>query len=114
GLLARLWDFNLTLLGVVRRDEPAGLGSIGSGFEWVLTRHQVVAHLTISSADGDQSGMGCAVHVHVGGTTNLIRGHDLYDYAVDYGRDVLPQVRAEVERCDSQAPGRLTPRFGAR
>jgi len=32
ALLARLWDFNLTVLGVVRRDEPAGPGTISVGF----------------------------------------------------------------------------------
>jgi alkanesulfonate monooxygenase len=39
-------------------------------------------------------------YVDIGVTTLLIRGYDPYDDAIDYGRYVLPLVRAEVERRD--------------
>ncbi len=37
-------------------------------------------------------------YVDLGVTTLLIRGYDPYDDAIDYGRQLLPLVRAEVER----------------
>ena len=42
-------------------------------------------------------------YVDIGVTTLLIRGYDPYDDAVDYGRHVLPLVRAEVARRDAAA-----------
>jgi alkanesulfonate monooxygenase len=39
-------------------------------------------------------------YVDIGVTTLLIRGYDPFDDAVDYGRHLLPLVRAEVERRD--------------
>jgi alkanesulfonate monooxygenase len=39
----------------------------------------------------------------LGVTTMLIRGYDPYDDAVDYGRQLLPIVRAEVARRDEEA-----------
>ena len=44
-------------------------------------------------------------YVDIGVTTLLIRGYDPYDDAIDYGRHVLPLVRAEVARRDA---GRAT------
>jgi alkanesulfonate monooxygenase len=41
-------------------------------------------------------------YVDIGVTTLLIRGYDPYDDAVDYGRHVLPLVRAEVARRDAE------------
>jgi alkanesulfonate monooxygenase len=41
-------------------------------------------------------------YVDIGVTTILIRGYDPYDDAIDYGRHLLPLVRAEVERRDHQ------------
>jgi alkanesulfonate monooxygenase len=37
-------------------------------------------------------------YVDIGVTTLLIRGYDPYDDAIDYGRHLLPAVRAEVAR----------------
>jgi alkanesulfonate monooxygenase len=42
-------------------------------------------------------------YVDIGVTTLLIRGYDPYDDAIDYGRQLLPLVREEVERRDRQA-----------
>jgi alkanesulfonate monooxygenase len=42
-------------------------------------------------------------YVDLGVTTLLIRGYDPYDDAIDYGRQLLPLVRAEVARRDAQA-----------
>jgi len=42
-------------------------------------------------------------YVDIGVTTLLIRGYDPYDDAIDYGRHLLPLVREEVARRDSQA-----------
>jgi alkanesulfonate monooxygenase len=39
-------------------------------------------------------------YVGIGVTTLLIRGYDPYDDAIDYGRHLLPLVRAEVRRRD--------------
>jgi alkanesulfonate monooxygenase len=39
-------------------------------------------------------------YVDIGVTTILIRGYDPYDDAIDYGRHLLPLVRAEVARRD--------------
>jgi len=39
----------------------------------------------------------------IGVTTMLIRGYDPCDDAIDYGRELIPLVRAEVERRDSAA-----------
>jgi alkanesulfonate monooxygenase len=41
-------------------------------------------------------------YVDIGVSTLLIRGYDPFDDAVDYGRHLLPLVRAEVERRDLQ------------
>jgi alkanesulfonate monooxygenase len=41
-------------------------------------------------------------YVDIGVTTVLIRGYDPYDDAIDYGRHLLPLVRAEVKRRDRQ------------
>jgi alkanesulfonate monooxygenase len=41
-------------------------------------------------------------YVDLGVTTILIRGYDPYDDAIDYGRHLLPLVRAEVARRDQQ------------
>jgi alkanesulfonate monooxygenase len=41
-------------------------------------------------------------YIDIGVTTILIRGYDPYDDAIDYGRHLLPLVRAEVERRDRQ------------
>ena len=41
-------------------------------------------------------------YVDIGATTLLIRGYDPYDDAIDYGRHLLPLVRAEVARRDRQ------------
>jgi alkanesulfonate monooxygenase len=41
-------------------------------------------------------------YVDIGVTTLLIRGYDPYDDAIDYGRQLLPLVRAEVARRDQQ------------
>lgn len=43
-------------------------------------------------------------YVDIGVTTLLIRGYDPYDDAIDYGRHLLPLVRAEVARRERQAP----------
>ena len=42
-------------------------------------------------------------YVDLGVSTILIRGYDPYDDAIDYGRYLLPLVRAEVERRERQA-----------
>jgi alkanesulfonate monooxygenase len=42
-------------------------------------------------------------YVDIGVSTILIRGYDPYDDAIDYGRHLLPLVRAEVERRDRQS-----------
>ncbi|MCX9192621.1 alkanesulfonate monooxygenase [Carbonactinospora thermoautotrophica] len=48
-------------------------------------------------------------YVDIGVTTLLIRGYDPYDDAIDYGRHLLPLVRAEVERRErEQARARQT------
>jgi alkanesulfonate monooxygenase SsuD/methylene tetrahydromethanopterin reductase-like flavin-dependent oxidoreductase (luciferase family) len=39
-------------------------------------------------------------YVDIGVSTLLIRGYDPYDDAIDYGRHLLPLVRAEVARRD--------------
>jgi alkanesulfonate monooxygenase len=41
-------------------------------------------------------------YIDLGVTTILIRGYDPYDDAIDYGRHLLPLVRAEVSRRDQQ------------
>jgi alkanesulfonate monooxygenase len=41
-------------------------------------------------------------YVDIGVTTLLIRGYDPYDDAIDYGRHVLPLVRAEIARRDAE------------
>jgi alkanesulfonate monooxygenase len=41
-------------------------------------------------------------YIDLGVTTILIRGYDPYDDAIDYGRYLLPLVRAEVARRDQQ------------
>jgi alkanesulfonate monooxygenase len=41
-------------------------------------------------------------YVDIGVTTILIRGYDPYDDAIDYGRYLLPLVREEVARRDSE------------
>ncbi|HET7012865.1 MAG TPA: LLM class flavin-dependent oxidoreductase [Streptosporangiaceae bacterium] len=42
-------------------------------------------------------------YIDLGVTTILIRGYDPYDDAIDYGRHLLPLVRAEVARRDQQS-----------
>ena len=42
-------------------------------------------------------------YIDLGVSTILIRGYDPYDDAIDYGRSLLPLVRAEVERRERQA-----------
>jgi alkanesulfonate monooxygenase len=37
-------------------------------------------------------------YVDIGATTLLIRGHGPYEDAIEYGRHLLPLVRAEVDR----------------
>jgi alkanesulfonate monooxygenase len=41
-------------------------------------------------------------YVELGATTLLIRGFDPYDDAVDYGRELIPRVRAEVARREAE------------
>jgi alkanesulfonate monooxygenase len=41
-------------------------------------------------------------YIDLGVTTILIRGYDPYDDAIDYGRQLLPLVRAEVARRDQE------------
>ena len=41
----------------------------------------------------------------IGVTTILIRGYDPYDDAIDYGRYLLPLVRDEVARRDTEKAG---------
>jgi alkanesulfonate monooxygenase len=41
-------------------------------------------------------------YVAIGVTTILIRGYDPYADAIDYGRQLLPLVRGEVERRDRE------------
>ena len=41
-------------------------------------------------------------YIDIGVTTLLIRGYDPYEDVIDYGRHLLPLVRAEVERRDRQ------------
>jgi alkanesulfonate monooxygenase len=40
----------------------------------------------------------------LGVTTFLIRGYDPLDDAIDYGRELIPAVRAEVTRRDAAIP----------
>src|SRR5438034_2447843 len=42
-------------------------------------------------------------YVEIGATTILIRGYDPYADAIEYGRALLPMVRAEVARRDRQS-----------
>jgi alkanesulfonate monooxygenase len=43
----------------------------------------------------------------IGVTTFLIRGHDPYDDAIDYGRELIPLVREEIRRRDAAAAPQL-------
>jgi alkanesulfonate monooxygenase len=43
-------------------------------------------------------------YVDLGATTLLIRGYDPYDDAIDYGRELIPSVRAEIARRDAAVP----------
>jgi alkanesulfonate monooxygenase len=43
----------------------------------------------------------------IGVTTFLIRGHDPFDDAVDYGRELIPLVREEIRRRDAAAAPQL-------
>jgi alkanesulfonate monooxygenase len=43
--------------------------------------------------------------VDLGVTTLLIRGYDPLEDATDYGRELIPQVRAEVARRDAAHAG---------
>jgi alkanesulfonate monooxygenase len=45
----------------------------------------------------------------IGVTTFLIRGHDPFDDAIDYGRDLIPLVRGEIRRRDAETARQLTP-----
>jgi alkanesulfonate monooxygenase len=42
-------------------------------------------------------------YIELGATTLLIRGFDPYDDAIEYGRELIPLVRAEVARRDAAA-----------
>jgi alkanesulfonate monooxygenase len=42
-------------------------------------------------------------YIDIGVNTLLIRGYDPYDDAIDYGRDLLPLVRTEVERREARS-----------
>jgi alkanesulfonate monooxygenase len=42
-------------------------------------------------------------YIDIGVTTILIRGYDPYDDAIDYGRQLLPLVRSEVQRRERNA-----------
>ena len=53
-------------------------------------------------------------YVDIGVTTLLIRGYDPYDDAIDYGRHVLPLVRAEVARRDAERAVKAAVRSAAR
>jgi alkanesulfonate monooxygenase SsuD/methylene tetrahydromethanopterin reductase-like flavin-dependent oxidoreductase (luciferase family) len=44
-------------------------------------------------------------YVDLGVTTPLIRGYDPLEDAVDYGRELIPLVRAEVARRDAAQAG---------
>jgi alkanesulfonate monooxygenase len=44
-------------------------------------------------------------YVDIGATTLLIRGYDPYEDAIDYGRDLIPLVRAEVARREGARAG---------
>ena len=44
-------------------------------------------------------------YVDLGVTTLLIRGYDPLEDATDYGRELIPQVRAEVARRDAAQAG---------
>jgi alkanesulfonate monooxygenase len=44
-------------------------------------------------------------YVDIGATTLLIRGYDPYEDAIDYGRDLIPLVRAEVARREGTPAG---------
>jgi alkanesulfonate monooxygenase len=48
-------------------------------------------------------------YVDIGATTLLIRGFDPYDDAIDYGRELIPLVRAEVARRDAAASPAAVP-----
>ncbi len=52
-------------------------------------------------------------YVDIGVTTLLIRGYDPYDDAIDYGRQLLPAVRAEVARREQQQPAAALSTVGA-
>ena len=52
-------------------------------------------------------------YVDIGVTTLLIRGYDPLDDALDYGREVLPLVRAEVARRDAAARSAAAPASAA-
>jgi len=43
----------------------------------------------------------------IGVTTFLIRGHDPYNDAIDYGRELIPLVREEIRRREAEAAPRL-------
>lgn len=47
-------------------------------------------------------------YVDIGVTTLLIRGYDPYDDAIDYGRHLLPLVRAEVSHRDARLAAAAT------
>ncbi|MDX6354003.1 MAG: alkanesulfonate monooxygenase, partial [Streptomyces sp.] len=47
-------------------------------------------------------------YVDIGVTTLLIRGYDPLDDTVEYGRELLPLVRAEVARRDATAAAKTT------
>lgn len=52
-------------------------------------------------------------YVDIGVSTLLIRGYDPYDDAVDYGRELIPLVRAEVARRDRERIAAGQPVIGA-
>jgi alkanesulfonate monooxygenase len=52
-------------------------------------------------------------YVDIGATALLIRGFDPYDDAVEYGRELIPLVRAEVARRDAAAAGASAVTVGA-
>jgi alkanesulfonate monooxygenase len=51
--------------------------------------------------------------VDIGVSTLLIRGYDPLEDATDYGRELIPLVRAEVARRDAAEVGVAEPGAGA-
>jgi alkanesulfonate monooxygenase len=47
-------------------------------------------------------------YYEIGVTTFLIRGHDPFEDAIDYGRELIPLVREEIRRRDAETAPQLT------